>query len=795
MKISELWLREWVSPPIDGAKLADRLTMAGLQVDEIYPVASLFNGVIVAEVKHTSPHPQADKLTLCDVNLGKASLLKVVCGAANVRTGLKVALAQVGAELPGVGEIKPCVLRGETSQGMLCSAAELGLAESSNGILELDQDAPVGNDLRDYLFLNDQILDIDLTPNRADCLSVIGIAREVAALTKLSLPVVSQPTVRPTIDVKAAVKVMNSDDCPHYCGRIIRNLNTLAKTPLWLSERLRRVGIRTVHPVVDVTNYIMLELGQPMHAFNLDRINSDGLVVRNAEPNEHLKLLNGQNITLNQKILVIADSEKPLALAGIMGSEESAVSEETNAIFLESAFFNPLKVAGVARSFGLCTDSSQRFERGVDPFLQQVALERATDLILKILGGEAGPTTVISEPHLMEKRSIVSFEPKKVRQLTGVSIDETIMTHLLGQLGFTVKKSPEVWKVGVPSYRFDIHQDVDLVEEIIRLYGYENLCGTKMTTVLQSGSLNVAETISIHIANFLQARGYHEVINYSFVDPALQQALFPEYQQLQLSNPISTELAQMRVSLWPGLLASLIYNSHRQQKVFKLFECGVVFNQVENELQESQSVAGLLYGETGTMNWSELTTNYDFYDAKGDLQSLFNVLQWDDVQFESASHTALHPGKSASIKYAGETLGWCGVLHPRLAKALELSREVCLFEIRLPPVFLERKRLKKFKSISKFPQIHRDLSLLVPEEVTAAQIENIVRQVVTNDWLKNFAVFDVYRGVGIPEGKRSVSIALVLQDDSRTLVDEEINCLIDAIIKALEEKLSVNLRD
>jgi phenylalanyl-tRNA synthetase beta chain len=793
MKVSELWLREWVNPSfLDEQQLAALLTMAGLEVDIVSPVAGVFDQVIVAQVLSTSPHPQADKLTLCEINTGAGKPLKVVCGASNVRAGLKVALAQVGATLPGGLQIKESTLRGELSQGMLCSVTELGLADLSDGIMELEDDAPIGVDLREYLSLNDHVLDIDLTPNRADCLSILGVARELSALTKLPLKTVPNLTNQPTINESITIKLQAPKACPVYSGRIIRGINSHAHTPTWMSERLRRAGVRTIHPVVDISNYVMFELGQPMHAFDLGTIEG-GIIVRFGQDGETLKLLDGQEANLNAKVLVIADNEKPLAIAGVMGGEKSSVQETTTDIFLESAFFNPLTIAGVARSFGLSSDSSQRFERGVDPTLQIVALERATELLLEIVGGELGPILQVTESSFLPEKHRVPFNPDKVKQVTGLTIAKDEMIVMLQSLGMTVDSKNALWIVDVPSHRFDIELEVDLIEEILRLYGYDKMPGEPIVATVQAGTLNSFEDLAMRVAQLFRARGYNETISYSFVDPELQQVLYPGVETMQLLNPISSELSQMRVGMWPGLLASMIYNIHRQQTAIKFFESGVIFDLEQGVLQEHQCVAGLVTGEYGMMNWGESTRKFDFFDLKGDLEALFQDLNLKNTQFVTAEHSSLHPGKSAAIHINGQHAGWCGVLHPRMTDALDLQDEVILFELHLDALI--DKTALRYQRISKFPQIRRDLSLLVNDSLSAAQIETAVRQVANADWLKAFDVFDVYTGESIPDGKKSLAIAMTLQDDNRTMVDSEINALISAIIKKLYEEFSIILRD
>jgi len=792
MKVSENWLREWVNPPLNGQQLASILTMAGLEVDAISPVAGLFEKVIVAQIINTMRHPQADKLSLCDVDIGMGQPLKIVCGALNARAGLKVALAQIGAILPGGLVIKQARLRGELSQGMLCSLTELGLSDNSEGIIELDDDAPIGVDLREYLFLNDQVMDIDLTPNRADCLSILGVAREVSALTDTPLNIMPSVSIKPELDEKKAIHLKAPAACPHYQGRIIQKINSQAKTPLWMRERLRRSGIRSIHPVVDVTNYVMLELGQPLHAFDLNKVKGD-IVVRYGSENESLELLDGQTVSLRDNVLVIADSQQPLAIAGVMGGKASAVDEHSTNVFLESAYFDPPTIAGVARRYGLCTDSSQRFERGVDPKLQEAALERATALIIDITGGRVGPISRMLDSAFSPPSVTIKFNPLKVKQLTGLDISEASMLQMLENLGLSVAKAEPLWEVQVPSYRFDLRLDVDLIEEIIRLYGYDKIPGDKMVATVSAGSINPIESFSVQIAHFFAARGYHETISYSFVDPELQEALYPETPALKLLNPISSELSRMRVGLLPGLIASMIYNTHRQQTVIKCFEQGVIFELNHRKIEEHPCLGGLLSGDYGAMNWSESTRKFDFYDLKGDLQALFASLQLNTITFEAAEHLALHPGKSAKIMIGNQHAGCCGVLHPRIADALDLQEEVILFELKLSTLLSKSK--PHYQPISKFPQIRRDLSLLVNDNISVAQLEHVVRQIVKPEWLKSFDIFDVYTGETIPKGKKSLAVALTLQDDNRTLVDNEINQLISAIITKLEDNFAITLRD
>lgn len=791
MKICESWLREWVNPSITTQTLIHQLTMAGLEVDACSPVAGQFNGVVVAHVRQTKPHPQADKLTLCEVDLGADEPIQVVCGARNVRPGLKVALATVGAHLPHDIHIKSCKLRGELSQGMLCSTVELGMEVHSEGIFELPHDAPVGMDLREYLILDDNLLDLNLTPNRADCFSVLGVAREVAALN--TQPCKSNPliVVEPTITDEQDIILHDKVACPNYLGRVIRGIRSEIETPIWIQERLRRCGLRALHPVVDILNYVMLELGQPMHAYDLHALK--GCVhVRVAEQDESLTLLDGQIARLGQPVLIIADDEKPLAIAGIMGGEQSSVKSNTVDVFLESAFFNPRMIAGVARKFGLNTDASQRFERGVDPTLQRIALERATSLIQEIVGGDAGPITSKTHDKGLPMNPVICFRPKQVARLAGLQVSEDIMSSLLMHLGMQVKKQHEHWDVTAPPYRFDVHNEADVVEEIIRLYGYEKIEAQPVQAEMRAGEVNQIHQLNTEIGLFFFNRGYQETISYSFVDPEIQAALYPKKPSINLLNPISSDLSQMRTGLWSGLIAAMIYNLHRQQSALRLFESGIIFQQIDGKVSEIPCIAGLVTGNFGQLNWAEHKGTYDFYDLKGDLQALFSKLKQRTIDFVPTVHPALHPGQSAQIMHAGQELGLIGSLHPALMDALDITEEVFLFELSLLPLLQTSK--PSYKPISRYPQTRRDLSLIVDESVLATQIESAIREVVDSSCLKSFDIFDVYYGESIPEGKKSLAIALTLQSDNRTLVEAEIQSMIAIILQKLENTFSAVLR-
>ena len=577
MKLSENWLREWVNPDFDVQVIAEKLTQAGLEVDSVSPVAGDFSGVLVGQVKSVVAHPDADKLRVCEVDVAGDALLHIVCGASNVREGLKIPVAVVGAVLPGDFKIKKAKLRGEPSFGMLCSAKELGLAESSEGLMELPADAPVGSDIRDYLALNDFTIEVDLTPNRSDCLGVAGIARELGVISRTNLTPVAINEVAASVQTTFPVLVEAKQACPNYIGRVIENINPDAKTPLWMQEKLRRSGLRSLSAVVDITNYVMLELGQPMHAFDLQKL-QQSIIVRFAKADEKLTLLDGQQVEIAEQTLVIADASGPLALAGVMGGETTAVDDKTTSLFLEAAFFTPDAIAGQARSYGLHTDSSHRFERGVDPQLAQQAMQRATQLILEIAGGQAGPLTVVSEESALPEIPQILLRANRIKRVLGIELDAAEVEEQLTRLGLEVTAVRDGWLVMVPSFRFDINIEVDLIEELGRLYGYDRLPQTRPEISVLPGAISEKQLATERLQSLLVDRGYFEAITYSFVDPTLQKHFADsDIEPIKLANPISADLSVMRHSLWPGLVQAMVYNLNRQHDRIRLFEVGRVF--------------------------------------------------------------------------------------------------------------------------------------------------------------------------------------------------------------------------
>lgn len=795
MIFSEQWVREWVNPPITTQQLVEQLTMAGLEVDAFGPVASEFSGIVVAQVVQVEAHPDADKLRVCQVNDGSETL-QVVCGAPNVRVGMKVPFAQVGAKLTfakddSVLKIKKAKLRGVESNGMLCSSEELGISESADGLLELPNDAPIGTDIRAYLNLDDQAIELDLTPNRGDCLGISGIAREIAALNAISVNAPTMNAISSSIDDTFPVTISAKQACPRYLGRVVRGVNVSATTPLWMQERLRRSGIRSVDPVVDVTNYVLLELGQPMHAFDLATLKG-GINVRMASAGEKMLLLDGKELTLAVDDLVIADETRPLALAGIMGGENSGVSEQTQDVFLECAYFSAISLAGHARRYGLHTDASHRYERGVDYQLQSTAMERATQLLIEIAGGKAGP--VISTEGELPVAPKVLLRFARVSKVLGIEIPAPKIVEILSNLGMKIlSETAEHVEIEVPSFRFDISLDVDLIEEIARVYGYNQLPKTSPKAVLALGQRPEGFVPLMRFKNQLAALGYQEAITYSFVEPGLLKKFQPDIEPVALQNPISNELSVMRTSLWPGLVSALMHNANRQQERVRLFECGQVFLRSDGVTKQPPKIAGLVYGSLNPELWCVENKELDFFDIKGDLESLLSIPRcFDAYRFVKGSHPSLHSGQCAAIEFEGKTVGLVGALDPALARELGISGKVYLFE--LDQGILQAARVPAVRELSKFPEVTRDLAVLIDEDVTGAQILENVRE-SAGSLLVDLRIFDVYQGDALEKSKKSVALGLTLQHPSRTLSDEDINVIIDSCVNGLEAKFNAKLRN
>lgn len=795
MKFSELWLREWVNPAINSEALSDQITMAGLEVDGVEPVAGAFTGVLVGEVVECGQHPNADKLRVTKVNVGGACLLDIVCGAPNCRTGLKVAVATVGAVLPGDFRIKAAKLRGEPSQGMLCSFSELGISDDHDGIIELPLDAPIGTDIRDYLQLNDNIIEISVTPNRADCLCISGVARDVGVLNRVELTAPDMSPVAATIDATLPIRVDAPQACPRYLGRVIKGINVKAASPLWMREKLRRCGIRSIDAVVDVTNYVLLELGQPMHAFDLNRIEG-GIVVRMAEEGETLTLLDGKKAKLSADTLVIADHHKVLAMGGIFGGEHSGVNEETQDVLLECAFFSPLSITGRARRQGLHTEASHRYERGVDPALQYQAMERATRLLRDICGGQAGPVIDVTHENELPKRATILLRREKLDRLIGHAVPSEQVSDILRRLGCQVIEQGDDWLAVAPSWRFDMDIEEDLVEEVARVYGYNNIPDVPVRTDLVMTKHREADLTLKRVKTMLVDHGFQEAITYSFVDPKMQALLHPGEEALILPNPISVEMSAMRLSLWTGLLSAVVYNQNRQQTRLRLFESGLRFvpdTAANLGICQDVMLAGVIAGYTHDEHWDLARKPVDFYDLKGDLESVLELTgKLSEIQFRAEANPALHPGQSAAIYLHGERVGFIGVVHPELERKLDLNGRTLVFELEWNKV--ASRAVPQAREISRFPANRRDIAVTVAENVASEDILAECKKVSANQ-IVGVNLFDVYRGKGVAEGYKSLAISLVLQDTTRTLEEEEIAATVAKCVEALKQRFQASLRD
>ncbi|MGE0581584.1 MAG: phenylalanine--tRNA ligase subunit beta [Steroidobacteraceae bacterium] len=793
MKIPLSWLGEWVRVGVDARTLGSRLTLAGFELEGLALAAPPFTGVVVAEILEAAPHPQAEKLQVCRVTTGSGDPLQIVCGARNARAGLRCALAVVGAVLPGELKIKAAKLRGIESFGMLCSAKELGLAESSEGILELPADAPVGQDVRAWLGLDDAILELNVTPNRGDAMSVLGVAREVAAILgegrELSGP--SLAAVRAAMAETHPVRLDWPESTPRFAGRVIRGVDNARPSPFWLRERLRRAGQRSISPVVDVTNLVLLELGQPMHAY--DRAKLRGTVhTRAAHKDEPLVLLDGSTVTLAGDEVVIADDLGAVGLGGIMGGERTAVSAATTEVFFECAWFSPQAIAGRARRHGLFTDASQRYERGVDPQGQVRAIERATSLLIGIAGGIAGPTEVVERTEFLPQRTPVRLRRARLARLLGIAPEDAAVEAHLRALGMTVARTADGWEATPPAFRFDIAIEADLIEEIARLVGFDAIAPQRLDAAQRIAALPTDVPDEARILELLAARGYHEAITFAFVDPALQAQLFPGVQGAMLANPIASDLAVMRISLWPGLLRTVRENLRRQQARVRLIERGNVFRVEGTATHETDMLAGVACGMRLPEQWGSATAVVDFHDLKGDVEALFaSAGALAEVTFVAESLPCLHPGRAARIRRGDRAVGWIGELHPELARALDLTYAPVLFEVEFAALATRR---PAYREVSRYPQVRRDLAIVVDEATPLS----VIRERVTlagSSLLRDVLVFDVYRGAGIESGRKSVALGLIFQDNSRTLTDQDTDRAVAAIVAGLAGTLNAKIRE
>jgi phenylalanyl-tRNA synthetase beta chain len=798
MKFSEAWLRQWVNPSLDSANLLHQMTMAGLEVDGTEPAAKVFSGVVVAQIQSAEQHPDADKLKVCQVSDG-VDVFQVVCGAPNAREGLITAFAKVGAVLPDNFKIKEAKLRGVESFGMLCGADEIGLGEDSVGIIELPADSTIGADLAGIagadLPLDDLTVDVDLTPNRGDCLSLKGLAREVGVLNNLEVTYPEIPAVAPQIDTTFPVEVIAGEQCPRYLGRVIEGVDLSQPSPSWLTERLRRCGLRSIDPVVDVTNFVLIEQGQPMHAFDLARLQG-GITVRMALIEDKLTLLSGQEVSLDENTLVIADGAGPVAMAGVMGGEHTGVNADSKDIFFECAFFSPLAIAGTARRYGLHTDASHRYERGVDSQLQHQALERATQVLIDITGGRPGPITEALSAEHLPNITPITLRESKVNSLLGIDIDPTQVDQALARLDFTVHSREQIesglaWQVTAPSHRFDIALEADLVEEICRIYGYNNIPSTQPVIRLPLATVPLQTHSEPQLKRQLAGLGFQEVVTYSFIDPATQRLFDPDVEPLMLANPMSSEQSVMRTTLLTGLADAAKKNISRQQTSGQLFEVGLVFDTSAKDqgLVQKVKVAGALWGRRQDENWCETADKVDFFDVKGNVEAL---CAWAGISVDVATtqDVALHPGQSAQLTLNGEVVGRIGRLHPVIEKHLGLP-EVFVFELDGQAMMARPSR--RHHGVSKFPSVRRDLAVVVKRDVTASEVVATVSNILNENCI-DIMLFDVYQGEGIDSNEKSLGLGLTLQSQTTTLNEEEINALAEQATQALMDKYQARLR-
>ena len=791
MKISENWLRTWVNPAIDSETLSDQLTMLGLEVDDLSPAAKPFTGVVVGEVLTVEQHPDADRLRVTTVNIGSGEPLQIVCGAPNVRVGMKAPVATIGAVLPGDFKIKKGKLRGIESQGMLCGASEIDLEDKIDGLLELPSDAPVGVNVREYLDLDDHVIDISITPNRGDCFSIRGIAREIAVINQMTATAPEIKEVAATIADEKKV-IVSTEGCPRYLGRVIKNVNTKAPTPEWMERALARSGIRQHSILVDITNYVLMELGQPLHAFDGGKVQG-AVHVRQATAAEKLVLLNEQEVELNEKVMVIADDEKALAIAGIMGGLSSSVTDETTEIFLESAFFAPLHIAGRARSFGLHTDASQRYERGVDFELPMMAMHRASQLITELAGGEFGPITVAEQAEVLPKREAIELKQAQVDQLLGYRVEGEFIADALTRLGCVVTVEAEgQWSVVPPSHRYDMAIYQDLIEEVARIHGYDNI--QISLPVIDAQLAKYQDQFEVaQLRQTLVTLGYQEAISFSFADLKLEKQLNPAVNPLALANPISSDLAVMRSTLLSSLIPCVQYNINRQQSRVRFFELGLRFDYQDasniHDLKQIPTLAMIAVGAKQAESWHGKPQAMDFFDFKGEVEEVLAAGRVQ-VEYVRSERAWLHPGQSAEIMVAGQSIGYLGRLHPTLEAELDLGTT---WVAELDQKAVLQTYVSNFTELSRFPSVRRDIALLISDKINIGEIQQLITktggELLNSNWL-----FDVYTGQGVEAGKRSLAFALLWQHPSRTLEDAEIKSGMDTIIEVLQNTYQATLR-
>ena len=793
MKFNVSWLKAWVPVAVPTATLCEQLTNAGLEVEAVEAAGPAFTGVVVGQVVDVQPHPNADALSVCQVDAGGDTPLAVVCGAPNARAGRHYPLATVGAKLPDGTKVRRAKLRGSVSEGMLCSAAELGLGDDDSGLLELAADAPLGTDLQAALGLEDETVTLDLTPNRGDCLSLRGLAREAAALNDLAVAPPPCPPVAAATDAALPVEIEHAG-CPRYLGRVIAGVDMRRQSPFWLRERLRRCGLRPIDPVVDVTNYVMLELGQPMHAFDLGTLRG-GIVVRGGRDDETLTLLDGSTVPVDEKAMVIADHERPVALAGVMGGRQTGVTSATRDVFLESAFFTPAVVAATARRFGLHSDAAHRYERGVDWALPAVAMERATALLVEVVGGSPGPVITAEHPDHLPKANSVTLRRARVDALVGETIPTTEVTRIFERLELSPKTAGSgadmTWTVTSPSHRFDIAREEDLVEEVLRIHGYNAVASRAPTARLTLSAPPASTVPAERIEDLLADLGYAQAVTYSFIDPALAAVLDPNGAPAKVLNPVSSAHAVMRTNILPGLVAAARTNLARQAERVRLFEIGQCFATNADGIEPTNRCGGILIGPREQPNWAQVGVDVDFFDVKGDVERLC-ALSGAEVQFaRAAEDPILHPGQAAVVTIAGAPAGRLGRLRPQVAAALDLPRGVFVFDLDVAAI--SGRRPRRHQALSRQPAVRRDLALVVDQQTPAGRIEAVVRRTL-GELLAELRVFDVYAGPGVAAGSKSVAIGLTLQHPTRTLEEPAVRRQVDRAVAALADELGARLR-
>ncbi len=792
MKFPVSWLREWVDTDLDAEEIGRRITIAGLEVDSLEAEGHGLDGVIVAEVVKAEQHPDADRLSVCQVRTDGDELIEVVCGAPNVRNGLKTAFAGPGVRLPNGMKLRRSKIRGVVSNGMLCSAQELGLGADADGIMDLPEDAPVGAPLTEFLGLPDTVIDIDITPNRGDCFSVLGVARDVAALTGVPLTGPALRTPNADSDVVHPVERPVPEACPRFAHCVVEGVDLSARTPLWMTERLRRSGLRAIHPIVDVTNYVMLELGQPLHSYDRDKL-SGAVAPRISAAGETLELLDGSSVELDDKTVVITDDSGVIGLAGIMGGLSTMVTEETRNVFFEGAFWPPSVMAGRARSYGMHTDASVRFERGVDPSGQARAVARAAELLQSIAGGQVGPVIDDVNAELIPERPVVELTAARLLQVLGTELPADTVTAILEGLGLGVVADQGNWQVTPPPHRFDIDIEDDLVEEVARIYGYDRIPETTGYAELPLQSIREAVVAADAIAELLVARDYSEVITYSFIDRAADERVSGESNSLPLSNPLSSEMGVMRSTLWPGLLTAAEANVARQQGRVRLFEIGKTYHGSVDSPLEVERVAGLIIGDRVPEQWGVGSDAVDFFDIKGDVEALLDATGCgNEFDFVADEQQTLQPGQTSAITRNGKRLGWLGKVHPVVAREFDLKPATFVFELDIAASF--EGSVPKAAPVSRYPEVRRDIAVLVKESVSAAALAQAVRA-ASPELIRDVRIFDVYRGSGVESGLKSVALGLILQETSRTLTDDDADAAVDAAVQKIRQDFDANLRD